>query len=70
MTFNLYKYKAINGFDRFKNGFVVDNFTGHNVGDVGNNDYKLAIDRTRGEIRLMFNEDNIEFEEIDDDLTT
>src|SRR5210317_934036 len=37
-----------NGFDRFKNGFVVDNFTGHNVGDVGNNDYKLAIDRARG----------------------
>ena len=32
-------------FDRFKNGFVVDNFTGHNIGDVGNNDYKLAIDR-------------------------
>jgi len=58
-----------NGFDRFKNGFVVDNFSGHNVGDVGNNDYKLAIDRTRGEARPMFNEDNIEFEEIDDDLT-
>ena len=36
-----------NGFDRFKNGFVVDNFTGHNVGDVGNNDYKLAIDRAK-----------------------
>ena len=31
------------GFDRFKNGFVVDNFTGHNVGDVGNNDYKLQL---------------------------
>ena len=30
-----------NGFDRFKNGFVVDNFTGHNIGDVSNNDYKL-----------------------------
>ena len=39
------------GFDRFKNGFVVDNFTGHNVGDVGNNDYKLSIDRSRGEAR-------------------
>ena len=22
------------GLDRFKNGFIVDNFTGHNVGDV------------------------------------
>ena len=56
-----------NGFDRFKNGFVVDNFTGHNVGDVGNNDYKLSIDRAKGEARPMFNEDNIEFEEIDED---
>ena len=42
------------GFDRFKNGFVVDNFTGHNIGDVGNNDYKLAIDRGRGEARTLF----------------
>jgi hypothetical protein len=57
------------GFDRFKNGFVVDNFTGHNVGDVGNNDYKLAIDRGRGEARTVFNEDVIELEEVDDDGT-
>ena len=56
-----------NGFDRFKNGFVVDNFSGHNVGDVGNNDYKLSIDRAKGQARPMFNEDNIEFEEIDED---
>ena len=58
------------GFDRFKNGFVVDNFTGHNVGDVGNNDYKLSIDRARGEARTPFNEDVIELEEVDDDLTS
>jgi hypothetical protein len=57
------------GFDRFKNGFVVDNFSGHNVGDVGNNDYKLSIDRSRGEARTSFNEDVIELEEVDDDLT-
>ena len=57
------------GFDRFKNGFVVDNFTGHNVGDVGNNDYKLAIDRARGEARTLFNEDNVELIERDDDGT-
>ena len=57
------------GFDRFKNGFIVDNFTGHNIGDVGNNDYKLAIDRGRGEARTMFNEDIVELEEVDDDGT-
>ena len=59
-----------NGFDRFKNGFVVDNFTGHNVGDVGNNDYKLSIDRARGEARTIFNEDVVELEERDDDGTS
>jgi hypothetical protein len=58
------------GFDRFKNGFVVDNFSGHNVGDVGNNDYKLSIDRARGEARTPFNEDVIELQEVDDDLTS
>src|SRR6056300_15859 len=59
-----------NGFDRFKNGFVVDNFTGHNVGDVGNNDYKLAIDIARGEARTLFNEDNVVLTEADDDGTS
>ena len=59
-----------NGFDRFKNGFVVDNFTGHNVGDVGNNDYKLAIDRARGEARTLFNEDSVTLAEADDDGTS
>jgi hypothetical protein len=57
----------VDGFDRFKNGFIVDNFTGHNIGDVGNKDYKLAIDRGRGEARTMFNEDILELEEVDND---
>ena len=57
------------GFDRFKNGFVVDNFAGHSVGDVGNNDYKVAIDRGRGEARTLFNEDVAELAEIDEDGT-
>ena len=57
------------GFDRFKNGFVVDNFSGHNVGDVANNDYKLSIDMARGEARTYFNEDVVELAESDDDGT-
>ena len=28
------------GFDRFKNGIITDNFTGHGVGEVSSNDYK------------------------------
>tara|TARA_B100001057_G_scaffold499747_1_gene611596 strand:+ start:5276 stop:11542 length:6267 start_codon:yes stop_codon:yes gene_type:complete len=59
-----------NGLDRFKNGFIVDNFTGHNIGDVQNNDYKLSIDRSRGEARTLFNEDVVELGEFDDDGTS
>ena len=36
------------GFDRFKNDFVVDNFTGHNVGDVTDNDYAISMDMAKG----------------------
>ena len=39
------------GFDRFKNGFIVDNFTGHNVGDVNNEGYNIAMDMANGEAR-------------------
>ena len=52
-----------NGFDRFKNGFVVDNFTGHSIGDPGNLDYKVAMDMAKGEMRPTFNEDAIALEE-------
>ena len=38
------------GFDRLKNGFVVDNFTGHIVGDVQNPDYNIDVDMTEREI--------------------
>ena len=38
-----------NGLNRFKSGFIVDNF-GHRVGDVKNKDYKNAIDPTRKRI--------------------
>ena len=55
------------GLDRFKNGFVVDNFTGHNIGDVRNFDYKCAMDMERGEVRPMFNQDAATLEEVDED---
>lgn len=57
------------GFDRFKNGFVVDNFSGHNVGDVSNKDYKFAVDRANGEGRGLYFSDAVELEEVDDDGT-
>lgn len=40
-----------NGLDRFKNGFVVDPFTSHALGDVYNVDYACAIDPKRKELR-------------------
>jgi len=57
------------GFDRFKNGFIVDNFTGHGIGDVGNLDYKVAMDMSEGEARPTFKEDSIQLIESDEDGT-
>ena len=54
------------GFDRFKNGFVVDNFTGHGIGDVGNLDYKCSMDMSQGQVRPTFKEDAIQLIETDD----
>ncbi len=48
------------GNDRFKNGIIVDQFSGHNIGDVRNPDYKISIDPARGEARPPFKMDNIE----------
>ena len=33
-------------FDRFKNGFIVDNFTNHNIADVTDPDYSISMDIT------------------------
>ena len=43
-----------NGLDRFKSGFVVDNFSGHSVGDVQNEDYRNSIDYEDNELRPKF----------------
>ena len=39
-----FQIQDANGLDRFKSGFVVDNFSGHKVGDVQHKDYKIAMD--------------------------
>ena len=39
------------GFDRFKSGFLVDNFRGHKIGDVNHPDYRVAIDTKLGVLR-------------------
>lgn len=47
------------GNTRFKNGFIVDGFYGHNVGDVSHPDYRVSVDKTAGELRPHFYEDNV-----------
>ncbi len=42
------------GLSRFKNGILVDPFTGHNVGDVQNPDYACSIDTQNNELRAPF----------------
>ena len=43
------------GLDRFKSGFVTDNFRGHKTGDVNHPDYKIGVDRTTGTLGPMHN---------------
>jgi hypothetical protein len=46
------------GLNRFKQGFVIDNFKGHAVGDVFSVDYACSMDREIGEMRPLFTQDN------------
>ena len=48
---NLYQIQDADGLDRFKSGFVTDNFRGHKTGDVNHPDYKISVDRTTGTLR-------------------
>ena len=50
---NLHQVQDADGFDRFKSGFVTDNFRGHKTGDVNHPDYKIGVDRTTGTLRPM-----------------
>ena len=52
-----------NGLDRFKSGFVVDNFAGHATGDVKHPDYRVAIDMQDGILRPKYFMKGISLEE-------
>lgn len=55
--------KDADGLDRFKNGFVVDNFATTGVGNVSSVDYKCAVDLERKELRPMYYQDIVQFVE-------
>jgi hypothetical protein len=50
-----------NGLNRFKNGILVDQFTGHNIGNVKNLDYKISVDPKNNEIRPTFKNYDVTF---------
>ena len=47
------------GLDRFKNGFFVDNFDGHNNADKDKVGYRAAIDRNNTTLRPTFDREDI-----------
>lgn len=51
-----------NNVDRFKSGFIVDPFYGHNVGNPKDPDYHISIDAKLGEARPQFYEGNVKLE--------
>ena len=52
-----------NGLNRFKSGFVVDNFGGHRLGNVTNTDYSCAMDFAIKELRPKAKIKNIDLVE-------
>lgn len=50
-----------NGLDRFKNGFFVDGFVDHSLGDSANPDYKIAVDKFENTIRPFFDVDSFKY---------
>ena len=57
------------GTDRFKNGILVDGFTGHNVGAVLDPDYKISIDPKLKHARPFFNTEAVPLTNFTDILT-
>ena len=52
-----------NGLNRFKSGFVVDNFRGHRVGDAFARDYRNSMDFSEGTLRPVHVTKYVDLEE-------
>lgn len=52
------------GLDRFKSGFIVDNFENHGVGNVNSLDYKCAIDTQQSSVRPLSYETSLRLDEV------
>lgn len=58
-----------NNLDKFKNGFFVDPFVGHYIGDIGNYNYRCAIDPEEQELRASVSTEQLDFD-ISDNIST
>ena len=56
------KITDADGFDRLKNGYLVDDFSSHNLSDVFNDDYKCSLDFNNGYLRPSHYTTNIPLE--------
>ena len=52
------------GNDKFKTGILVDNFSGHSVGDVKHPEYRIAIDGTNGILRTPYYMESFDLETV------
>lgn len=51
--------KDAQGLDRFKNGFIVDNFATHGIGLIGDIDHRCSIDPRAQELRPSINQKSV-----------
>lgn len=58
------------GLDRFKNGFFVDGFMDHSLGDTFNPDYNIAVDSIEQTIRPVFDMESFRLRYDNSSLTT
>lgn len=66
---SLYQIKDGLGFDRFKNGFIVDNFAGHGIGNEKDPDYGISMDTNQGILRPLFTQNSYKLREISSTYT-
>jgi hypothetical protein len=52
-----------NGLNRFKSGFIVDNFQGHSVGDAYHKDYRNSMDFQKSMLRPLHVSKSVDLEE-------
>ena len=70
-TLSILEQQALNmqikdeiGLDRFKSGFIVDNFETHKIGNLNSIDYRCSIDTQQAVLRPQVKEDNLFLQEV------